>query len=358
MRKLLYVLAGTLLVLFLGFQAFKQPIAKVLFERAVANNIGRSAIDNLPDGLHVFMCGAGSPMPDATRGGPCIGVVAGNTVLVIDAGSGGVRTLAQMRFPIGEINSVYLTHLHSDHIDGLGELMLQAWINGPRTTPLPVYGPVGTANVVAGFNQAYQIDAGYRTAHHGERIAPPTGFGTFPVELSPDDETLSHWIVFKQGDLKITAIKMAHAPVAPAFGYRIDYKGRSVSISGDTIFHPAFNEASKGVDVMFHEALQPKMVASMGKALAEKGRENIAAIMQDILDYHTSPEDAAKAATAAQAKQLILYHIVPPLPLPLLQSIFLGDAATHFDGPIEIATDGLMISLPAGNNKVILKNTL
>ena len=137
-----------------------------------------------------------------------------------------------------------------------------------------------------------------------------------------------------EGDLKITAVRVSHAPIEPAFGYRIDYKGRSISISGDTIYQQNFIASSKGVDLMLHEALSKKMVGVIGDTLEERGLQNPAKIFDDILDYHTDPEEAAKAAQEAGAGELVLYHIVPQLPVKILESVFLGAVSyTHLTLP-------------------------
>ena len=147
-------------------------------------------------------------------------------------------------------------------------------------------------------------------------------------------------------------LRVEHAPVEPAFGYRIDYKDRSISISGDTIYHPGFVAGSEGVDVMLHEALDPEMVSANGAQMEARGQANTAKIFSDILDYHASPEDAARSAQEAGADQLVLYHLVPPLPAKIIETIFLDGTREEFDGPITIATDGLVISLPAGTDRI------
>ncbi|MEL6258839.1 MAG: MBL fold metallo-hydrolase, partial [Pseudomonadota bacterium] len=258
--------------------------------------------------------------------------------------------LSRMGFPMERLEALYLTHLHSDHIDGLGELLLQAWIAGQRSAPLPVYGPEGAQRVVDAFNDAYAIDRGYRIAHHGTDVANPDGFGGAANEILMPDGPTKPIVVLEDGDLKISAIKVDHAPVAPAFGFRIDYKDRSIALSGDTVYHPGFVAAAKGVDVMFHEALDPEMVSRIGETLAERGQASTAKIMTDILDYHTTPEDAARAADAAGVSQLVLYHIVPPLPTSALNTMFLGTADENFAGQITVGEDGLMITLPAGSD--------
>jgi ribonuclease Z len=336
----------------IGFNVFKRQIATRLFERATETRTGVDRSEALPDGLHVYLCGAGSPMPDASRAGPCLGVLAGDRAFVFDVGSGGVRNLGSMGFPIGKLESVYLTHLHSDHIDGLGELLLLAWVGASRSEPLPVAGPTGTSEVVAGFNMAYRIDSTYRIAHHGTEVANPAGIGGVARELEVPLGPAGRTVVFEDEDLRITAIRVEHAPVDPAFGYRIDYKDRSISISGDTIYHPGFVAASEGVDLMLHEALDPEMVSTIGARLGERGQINNARIFADILDYHASPEDAARAAEEAGASQLVIYHIVPPLQVALMEAVFLGDARAQFSGPITVGEDGMIFTLPAGSDTI------
>ncbi|MEO0817879.1 MAG: MBL fold metallo-hydrolase [Pseudomonadota bacterium] len=339
----------------LGFNLFKKQLATRAFDRVTAERVGVDQSEALPDGLHIYLCGTGSPMPDATRAGPCLGVLAGDRAYIFDIGSGGVRNLGSMGFPIGKLESVYLTHLHSDHIDGLGELMTIAWVGGSRSEPLPVFGPVGTFEVVAGFNMAYRLDSTYRIAHHGTEVANPAGSGGVAREFEVPAGPAGRTVVFEDADLKITAVRVEHAPIEPAFGFRIDYKGRSVSISGDTTYQPRFVGLSEGVDVMLHEALDPEMVSTIGELLAERGQANNSKIFFDILDYHASPEDAARSASEAEVGHLVLYHLVPPLPVPLVETVFLGDAADAFSGPITVGKDGTLISLPAGNDTISMR---
>ncbi|MEL6416040.1 MAG: MBL fold metallo-hydrolase [Pseudomonadota bacterium] len=351
-RRLLFVAVGLVLIALLGYNLFKTQIASAAFNRALDQRVGVDPSLELPDGLHVYLCGTGSPMPDATRAGPCLGVIAGTRPFVFDVGSGGARNLGAMGFPTQRLEAVYLTHLHSDHIDGLGELLTISWIGGSRTEPTPVRGPMGTQEVVNGFNAAYRLDSTYRIAHHGTTVANPNGFGGYAEEIVIPAGPGGQLVVLKEGDLKITVIRVEHAPIEPAFGYRIDYKDRSVSISGDTIYQPRFVAASEGVDVMLHEALDVEMVEAIGTKLSERGLTNPAKIFSDILDYHTDPEEAARAAQEAGAKSLIYYHIVPQLPVKILESVWLGESRSIFDGKLTVGEDGLIVSLPAGSDKI------
>lgn len=356
MKWLVRLLIGITLVTglaMLGFNLFKKQIAERVFEAAINNQAGVDRTADFPDGLHVYVCGAGSPLGDPTREGPCLAVLAGDKAFVFDVGSGTPRNLGLMGFPLARLEAIYLTHLHSDHVDSLGELLMQAWIIGGRDAPLSVYGPEGVQEVVEGFNAAYRIDGTYRTAHHGVDIADPAGRGGAPAAIELPQDPNGSVVVLDEGDLKITAIRVDHSPVEPAFGFRIDYKDRSVSLSGDTIYHEGFVAASKDVDIMFHEALDPEMVGQIQAALEERGNRIGAKIFADIPDYHATPEDAARAAETAGADALVYYHIVPALPVDILEPVFLGGARDEFSGPLELGKDGVIYSLPAGTNDMI-----
>lgn len=348
--RILAILAALAVVTFAGLKLFQVPIGNAVFKRTADRLVGVDRSASLEDGIHVYFCGTGSPIPDPTRAGPCLGVLAGETALVFDAGSGSIRKLTRMGFPMGDVDQVFLTHLHSDHIDGLGELMLQAWIGGSRTTPITISGPQGTARIVSGFTGAYAIDATYRTAHHGEAIANPTGFGAVPEEIALSSGTLE--TVFEQDGVRVSAFPVNHEPVSPAFGYRIDYKGRSVTISGDTIKSETLINAAKDTDLLVHEALNRDMVRIFSESAAKNGDPALSKIFADILDYHATPAEAAESAEEAGAKALVLTHIVPPLPTKFLYPAFLDGARSRFDGTLRIGEDGLMVSLPVESDAV------
>ncbi|GAA4644139.1 MBL fold metallo-hydrolase [Pontixanthobacter gangjinensis] len=333
---------------------FQQQVGSAIFERAVEQRSGRDSMASLADGLHIGMCGTGSPFPNPDRAGPCNIVIAGNQMFVVDIGEGGARNLNLMGIPLGKLDGVLLTHFHSDHIDGMGPLMLFHWTQGTATAPLPVYGPQGVGTVVDGFNQAYLLDHGYRIAHHGEAIVPPTGGGAAAMPFTIGANSV---VLLEKDGLKITAFPVNHTPVSPAVGFRFDYKGRSIVISGDTAKSASLERAASGADLLVHEALAPNLVNNMTISLDKAGQTNTATITRDILDYHASPEEAAESAQVAGVKQLVLSHLVPPIPSAYFYPAFLGDAAKKFDGPITVGEDGMFFSLPAGG-KEIQKRTL
>ena len=350
-RVALAVLAVVVLAALLVF-AFRKTLTLGAMERVVANNMLSSVLDDLDDGLHVIVCGAGSPLPDLERSGPCTAVIAGDQLWIVDAGSGASRMLGRLRVPQGRIEGVLLTHFHSDHIDGLGELLLQRWINATATEPVPLYGPTGIAAIANGLRTAYLFDTQWRTEHHGEDVAPSSGAGATPEPHRIDPRFLAKPIIQAENGLTIHAIRVDHKPVQPAFGYRFDYKGRAVVISGDTSPSDGIRKGAIGADVLIHEALAPQLVEVMTRAAEKAERANLVKITKDILDYHTTPVEAAEIAAEAEVPYLVYHHIVPPLPLAPMEEIFVEGVSEVYDGSVTVAKDGLMISLPPKSDVV------
>lgn len=346
-----------LLAAALGLWLMRGPLSVRLMSKIYDHAMQGDPIADLPDGLHVGLCGTGSPMPDPTRAGPCTVVVAGKQVFVVDSGQGSTRNLSLMNLPPAKVSAIFLTHFHSDHFADLGELMLQRWASGAATSPVPVYGPTGVDQLVDGLMAAYKLDSGYRVAHHGPKVVPPGGFGGAPHPFAIS-KAGPNVVVINQPDLQVIAFPVDHEPVDPAVGYLFIYKGRRVVISGDTAASPRLEQASQGADVLVHEGLAPNLVAIQREAAIRNGKTNLAAIFHDILSYHTTPEQAAGIAERAHVRMLLFTHVIPPLPMEALEGPFLGKSRSIFHGQIKVGHDGDFISLPPGSTEIRRTNRL
>ena len=358
MRKFLLFGSGLAVALFLaGFAALHSPAVEMwLFKIVVARTVSRPVpVLAKADELSVLLCGTGTPLPDRSRAGPCALVAAGDRLYLIDAGFDSVRNMLLWRIPLKNIAGVLLTHFHSDHIPELGEIRLQTWVAG-RRVHLPVYGPPGVEQVVAGFEQAYALDTKYRTEHHGADFLPPDAAAMTTKSVAIADGATTATVLDEDG-LKITAIRVHHNPATPAYGYRFDYRGRSVVISGDTTPDEDLARASKGADVLVHEGLQPALVAALGDALKAAGKWRAAKIMHDIPGYHSSPVAAARIANEAGVKRLVFTHMLPPLPNSTAERLFLNGVSAIRPEGLELGHDGLLIRLP-GNRAAIEETTL
>ena len=350
MKKLAAVISVVIVIALIAYSQ-RASIAARLMEKGLESRMGADQVANLEDGLHLALCGAGGPLPAPNASGPCVAVVAGKRLFVVDSGTDGVRNLARMGYQPGTIQGVFLTHFHSDHIDGLGEMGTLRWAGGDNHNPLPVYGPQGVEQVVDGFNTAYSQDFIYRNVHHGDTVAPLSGAGLKAMPFAkPAMGELT--VVYDEGGLKVEALAVDHTPVEPAVGYRFSYMGRSLLITGDTVKLANNEKFAKGVDLLVHEALAPNLVNMMHEAAKKNGNEITAKITHDILDYHASPVDVAETARDAGVGHLLYYHIVPPLMIPGQQTLYLNGAEKIFPD-YTIGQDGVAFSLPTGSKEII-----
>ncbi len=328
-------------------------------DRVIARIIDRSFAmqhDELlaDDALRVAVCGSGSPLANSERRPACNLVFAAGRIFVVDAGAGSFALVAKWRLPLERMEAVFITHFHSDHIADLPEARLQSWV-AQRPAPLPVYGGPGIERIVSGFSEAFALDDFYRVAHHGADFLKPENGPMQPHEIANADGTpltgMQGKVVLEKDGLTVTAFAVDHAPVVPAYGYRFDYKGRSVVFSGDTHKSPSLAVHAKGADILLHEAMDKNIVALTNAAAMRANLPVAQKIMHDIPDYHASPQDAAETASEAGVRQLVLTHLIPPIPAWLGDRIFLRN--TDITGvEARIAFDGMLIELPADSKAV------
>ena len=351
-RALLVIGVVVLLAAVAGALALRSvEVDTWLFRQAVREAVsGGDAKLATANELSVLLVGTGTPLPDVHRAGPSTMIAAGDRLFLVDAGVDSARNLQLWKVPLDRIEGVLITHLHSDHIGGLAEIRLQTWVAG-RSAPLKVYGPPGIERVVAGFNEAYAIDDSYRTKHHGVAMLPPAAavLEAEPITIAANATTTA---VFDELGLKVTAIRVKHEPANPAYGYRFDFSGRSVTVSGDTIYDEDLAHAAEGSDVLVHEALAPELVGIMHDELLAAGRPRPAKIMHDIPGYHTTPIEAARIANMAHARLLLYTHLLPILPNAIAVRAFLkGVDEVRPDG-VKVGHDGTIVRLPGGGHEI------
>ena len=311
-----------------------------------------SQSNNLPkvDALSAAVCGSRSPLPSPGRAQTCIMVKAGEDIFIVDIGDGSANNLRSWNIPYGKIKAVLLTHLHSDHISDLADLHLATWIMQKRKGKLEVYGPEGVSLVTSGFEAAYEPDYIFRSSHHGDEVAAIdiAGFKANTIDLDSP-------VILDNGDLKITAFQVIHEPIRPALGYKFEYKGRTIVISGDTSYAQSVIDNSMGVDVLFHEAQANHMVSVIEEMASNRGNTLQAKVMADIKTYHTTLIEAAEIANKAEVKQLVFYHLTPAPRNYLTELMFVRGV----DGVRKdwlLAEDGTLLVLPVDSDKIIVTN--
>lgn len=299
------------------------------------------------DALTALVCGTRSPLPSEGRAETCILIKAGENLFIIDVGDGSVNNLRNWRVDLSSVKAVIFSHLHSDHISDLADLHLYTWINNPsKSEKLIVYGPEGVEQVTKGFQEAYKLDFKYRYEHHGNDVAPIDLAGYEPITIN-----LQNPVIIDDKDLKVTAFKVIHDPVEPSLGFRFEYKGRSIVISGDTIFTENTIKNSMNADVLFHEAQANHMVKILEEENRKAGNLMVSKIMQDVLDYHTTPVEAAEIANKANVKHLVFYHLNPAPRNSIMENMFVR-GVNDIRRDWTLSKDGTMVILPFNSDKI------
>jgi ribonuclease Z len=273
--------------------------------------------------LKVTLLGTGNPRPTIERFGPSTLVEAGTLKLLFDCGRGATQRLYQLKVPFAEVDALFLTHLHSDHTVGIPDLWLTGWIMG-RKTPLRVWGPAGTKRMMSHLQQAYQFDTHVRR-DVDEKLAAQGA-----VVVAKD---IDQGIVYQSGAVKVTAFAVDHGPVKPAFGYRIDFGGHSVVLSGDTRYSENLIRFAQGTDVLIHEVLDPEDYGELGTAFTQEQQ-------QKVIAHHTTPEQAGTIFAHVKPNLAVYSHIVPP---------DVPDVVPHtrktYSGPLEVGEDLMSIEI-------------
>ena len=274
--------------------------------------------------MKVTLLGTGSPLPSATCAGPSSLVQAGGLNLLVDTGRGVIMRLIGAMVPPPLVSAVLLTHLHSDHITDLNDVITTRWISSPAATPLPIYGPVGTRKMVDGLVSMLSQDEGYRLEHHDDLRAA----GGMKVEV----HELNAGESFTIGDVKISVHETDHRPVAPTIGFRFEHDGKVAALAGDTIPCQGLYDMCQSADIYVQTVLREDLVRAFAPLVPTGDR------FLDILDYHSTVQQAGQTAAKCNVKTLLLTHFVPAIQ-PGQEDEWRAMAAEHFSGEIVIGPD-------------------
>lgn len=269
--------------------------------------------------IEITLLGTGSPVPDPDRAGPATLVRAGGQTFLVDCGRGVQQRLAAAGSAAGALSALLLTHLHSDHIADLGDLLITRWITtfDPDPAPFVVIGPPGTAEVVDATLAAFGHDIGYRLAHHPDLPGPPR----------VDVREVVDGVVWERDDVTVRVAPTDHRPVAPTIGFRVEHSGASVVLAGDTVPCVSLDELAAGAGALVHTVIRKDLISALPLQR-----------MRDVCDYHSSVEEAGATATRAGVGILVLTHYVPGMARGT-EDEWRALAASTFGRQIELGDD-------------------
>lgn len=293
----------------------------------------------LTDGkLHIYLCGTGVPQVtmQAVRHPSCLAVIGDGQFMMFDAGDGSVQTLGEMSLPFHQIQTVFLTHLHSDHIAGLGELINGSWHSG-RVNAIKVYGPAGTQAMMQGWKAVYQRDILFRSEGSGGILKPE-------LAIAASQEVKATEVakrIYHNDEMSVSVFEVDHEPVYPAFGYVLQYKNCKIVISGDTRVDAALAKNSENADLLISEAVSETLYSGiLAELKVAKASETIIKFANQIYNYHANSYTLSKMAASSKVKRLVLTHLLPSIPTDdeSLRN-FKGDMSRYYQGPMTVAND-------------------
>lgn len=271
--------------------------------------------------IKVTLLGTGTPQPIVERFGASILVQTGSETLLFDAGRGCLQRLRQIKVSYDTIDALFLTHLHSDHIVGLPDLWLTGWLISNRATPLNIFGPTGTDEMIKNLQKAFVYDIKIRIE---DDKAPEEGSKLLATEIQQG-------VVYEKSGVKVIAFLVDHYPVVPAFGYRIEYGGHSVVLSGDTRYSENLIKFAKGTDLLIHEvAIAPDTLSKSDSKY-------------NILAHHTTPEQTSKIFNEVKPKLAAYSHIVKIYVRD--EQEILKRTKVNYSGPLILGEDLMSFSI-------------
>ncbi|MGI9322807.1 MAG: MBL fold metallo-hydrolase [Pseudomonadales bacterium] len=343
LKFLAYLIIPLVLLAGLARLAIELPMVQDIILKPAVQLIMNQRAEGIPqpDALQAYICGSASPLAAPGTAQACVAIMTPQHLFIVDSGAGSTMNLMTGGLPIQRLQGVLVTHFHSDHIAEIPEVNLNSWVAG-RPTPLVVYGPKGVKDIVSGLNRAYEQDRSYRTTHHGEALLPPH-LGELQAE------TIKPGLVLADGDLTITAYLAEHDPAAPAVGYRFDYRGRSIYVSGDSNVTAETAKATTNLDLLLHDALSEPLISTLSAAAYAAGLDRNAKVLADVLDYHAWTSAIAELNDKQDIGLVGLYHLVPVPQNLLFERIFMRNLPSN----IVLTKDRQWFTLPANTQEII-----
>jgi ribonuclease Z len=274
--------------------------------------------------IRVHLIGTGGPELTPTRQGMSTLIEADGQTLLFDVGRGALQNIYLSRIDPRSVTKIFLTHLHSDHIEGLPAIWMTPWFMFARKPSLEIWGPQGTQQMVDGMRMMY--------GHDVEHRANPV-FKREYLDITVHE--IAEGVIYDAGGVKVTAFPVEHDDGNPAFGYRIDAAGRSVLLSGDTTYND--NVVKYGMN----DDLVVSNVVAFSDAMTKAG------VLKPVLNKLMTPEQAAATFLKTRPRLAVFSHIVKKeLPGDAGDDVVIARTRrAGYDGPLAMGQDRMTIEV-------------
>ena len=315
----IFIGAGGILAGTAGLKAFRGDFKPYIQPMELVD-----AIPEMQEEMKLILLGTGMPMASIYRSKPAQVVLAGRKAFLVDCGAGVVTRLVRAGISPERIEDVFITHHHSDHTSGFENILISSWNSG-RSVPLNVYGPGNTKDLIGKLMEHLNWDIHLRLAQAKNN----------PDGAKIDYTEMEEGIIYEKDGVKITVFPVDHGIVKPAVGYKFEYKGKTIVISGDTLPCENMVRYSKNADVLIHEAYSKRWLDRGLKQFPEKR-----AMVEGIMQYHSSVSEAAEIAQKAKAKHLVFTHLIPgPTPVWYFEKDWAKGASDIYKGKLTVGRD-------------------
>ena len=330
------VIAITLLILLFSYINRDRMMDRMIEMGMNKSDFKKELLEDF-DGIRIFTLGTASALPDDyNQTGTAI--FAGGFFFLFDVGDGVVKEAEKLRLPLPSLDAVFISHYHSDHYIELPYVINRSWVLG-RKDNLTIFGPPGIDSILKGIDIMLQPENQFRIDHHGNENMNLQVSSSVSEEIRTATDNSA--VIFDKEGVKVTAFEVCHPPITPSFGFKIEYKNKSVVISGDTKENcNNLLKYAQNADVLIHEVMLKDLVIKSSEINNGNGNKRNADIAKDITDYHTDPFDVGILADKANVGKLILHHFAPVPSNIILRRRYRFAIRKNFKGPLSLAEDG------------------
>ena len=314
----------------------------------VTEVLANDPLEGLPDGIHILVCSANTPLPDINRSSPCIAMQVGKHLYFFDAGKEGIRNLIRSGVDVGRVDALLLTNVLSNHVDGMGELSVMRWTAASHEEPMRVHGTTSINEVVIGTSLMFGPEYDHRINRYDSSLHPSSGKGLKPETFRLDESGEVSRVIDTTDGVSIKGFRLSSDPESRAVGYRVEYGGFVVVVGNDTKASEELANYAADADILIYRPFPLALIEHLESLTTELGETQWTQYLEASKSTSATPVEIAEIAAGSNVKQLIFGHSGHDLPVGLA-GVYLDGVEDVYEGKVTLAFDGEVVSLTASN---------